>query len=344
MMQASRAAGPRVVCFGEILLRLAAPRPQLLLQRDILEPTVCGAEANVAVNLSGLGHNARMVTALPGNQLGEAAQRAIASHGVEVNGCGNGQGRLGLYFLQPGAMKRPASIVYDREGSAFAKLDPAHIDWNSLLEGTDWLFVGGITAALGEGPLAALRAGIASARAMGVKVAFDTNFRPALWKGREAQAAQILRELSLQSELVFAGRRAVAMMLGGSFDHEDGDAGFAAAADALFAQTQTLQYMAATRRVVHSSDRQDITGLLADRAGVTASKTIALENVVDRIGTGDAFAAGIVHGILSGLSRDATIDFAAACAEWAHSVVGDFMLASLADIDALASGTGDVRR
>jgi 2-dehydro-3-deoxygluconokinase len=241
-------------------------------------------------------------------------------------------------------MTRPASVTYDRAGSAFATIDPDAYDWPALLTGADWLFVGGITAALGDRALTALRDAIDAAHMAGVQVAFDTNFRPTLWQGREVEAANILRELSCKADLLFAGRRAVAMMAGGSFGNADPAAGFHAAAQSMFALSSRLKHMAATRREVHSSDRQALTGQLADRDGLSASRTITLENIVDRVGTGDAFAAGVVHGLMTGMERDATIGFAARCAEWAHSVPGDFLRASVEDIAALAAGGGDVRR
>lgn len=333
----------RIISFGEVLLRLAAPPGEVLFQQPQLAPSFCGAEANVAVALAGFGHDARLVSALPDNPLGEAARQTLRGMGVTLAAEAVAGSRMGLYFLQPGAMRRPASVTYDRAGSAFACFDPARYDWPALLAGADWLVVGGITAALGDRALAALRDAIAAAQAAGVKIAFDTNFRPSLWQGREAQAAAILRELSCAADLVFAGRRAAAMMAGGDYSAGDPDAGFDAAAQALFALSPRIRHIAATRRIVHSSDRQDLTGLLADREGVSVSRTIALENIVDRVGTGDAFAAGVVHGLVTGMDRAATITFAAACAEWAHSVPGDFLRASLADIAALGGG-GDVRR
>jgi len=334
----------RIVSFGEVLLRLAAPRGEVLFQQMRLDPSICGAEANVAVALAGFGHDARLVTALPDNPLGAAARQVLRGMGVTLAAETVADSRLGLYFLQPGAMSRPAQVTYDRAASAFATCDPGRCDWAALLAGADWLFVGGITAALGERTLTALRDAIAAAQGAGVKIAFDTNFRPSLWQGREAGAAAILRELSCAADLVFAGRRAAGMMTGGDFSHADPDAGFRAAAEALFALSPRIAHIAATRREVFSSDRQSLTGLLADRDGVSASRTIALENIVDRVGTGDAFAAGVVHGLVSGMDRAATITFAAACAEWAHSVSGDFLRAGVADIAALGSGSGDVRR
>ncbi|HSF12110.1 MAG TPA: sugar kinase [Erythrobacter sp.] len=334
----------RIVSFGEVLLRLAAPAGELLLQHMRLEPSFCGAEANVAVALAGFGHDSQLVTALPDNALGLAARSTLRAFDVTLAAEMLAGSRLGLFFLQPGAMTRPAAVTYDRAHSAFATLEPEAYDWPMLLAGADWLFVGGITAALGERTLTALRAAVAAAQAAGVKIAFDTNFRPTLWQGREAQAAAILRELSCEADLVFAGRRAAAMMAGGDYSHGDPAEGFHAAAQAMFALSPRIAHMAATRREVYSSDRQNLTGLLADRDGLSVSRTIALENIVDRVGTGDAFAAGVVHGLVTGMGNADTIAFAASCAEWAHSVPGDLLRASVADVAALAAGSGDVRR
>ena len=334
----------RIISFGEVLLRLAAPQGERLLQNQRLEPSFCGAEANVAVALAGFGHDARLVTALPDNALGAGAQQVMRGMGVTLAADTVAGSRMGLYFLEPGAMQRPASVTYDRARSAFAMIDPARYDWPALLAGADWLVVSGITAALGDHALTALRAAMAAAQGAGVRIAFDTNFRPSLWLGREAEAAATLRELSCEADLLFAGRRAVAMMAGGDFGAGDPEAGFHAAAQAMFGLAPRLKHIAATRRTVHSSSRQDLTGLLADRDGLSVSRTIALENIIDRVGTGDAFAAGVVHGLATGMARDATITFAANCAAWAHSVPGDFLRTSLADIAALGAGGGDVRR
>ena len=334
----------RVVCFGEVLLRLAAPVGELLLQHPRLEPSFAGAEANVAVALAGFGHEATLVSALPDNPLAAAARQTLRGMGVRLEVEAVAGGRLGLYFLQPGAMARPASVTYDRAGSAFALHDPARYDWPALLAGADWLFVGGITAALGDAALTALREAMAAAQAAGVRIAFDTNFRPSLWQGREAEAAVILRDLAAEADLVFAGRRAAAMMVGGDYAAGDPEAGFHAAAQALFALSPRIRHVAATRREVASTERQNLTGLIADRDGVSASETIALEQIVDRVGTGDAFAAGVVHGLLTAMPRAETIHFATACAQWAHSVPGDFLRASLADIAAMGAGARDVRR
>ena len=250
-----------IVSFGEILLRLAARSPSLLLQDAQLDATICGAEANVAVALSGFGHTARMISLVPENRLGAAARSELRRFDVDTRDVKSGTGRMGLYFLSPGAMTRPAEIIYDRAGSSFANLDAAAMDWPQLLAGADWLFVGGITAALGDGPLSALRLAIACAQQQGVNIAFDCNYRPSLWQGREHQAAKILRELSREATLLFGGRRAIGMMLDQTFDAVDPNGGFQDAANAMFAAAPGLAHVAATRREIISADNQRLTGL-----------------------------------------------------------------------------------
>lgn len=333
-----------IVSFGEILLRLAARPPSLLLQEAQLEATICGAEANVAVALSGFGHTTRMISLVPDNRLGEAARSELRRFDVDARDVKSGNGRMGLFFLSPGAMTRPAEIIYDRAGSSFANLDPEAMDWQQLLAGANWLFIGGITAALGDGPLSALRSAIACAKRHDVNIAFDCNYRPSLWQGREQQAAKILRELSSQAKLLFGGRRAIGMMLDQHFDAEDANSGFHDAANAMFASAPGLTHVAATRRDIISADNQRLTGLIADRQGLAVSPTLALDGIVDRIGTGDAYAAGVVHGLVSGHDLDQTVRFSAAAAQWSHGVSGDFLRASVSDINAIRIGAGDVRR
>lgn len=334
----------RIVCFGEILLRFASAPEQLLLQDNRLEGTFCGAEANVGIALAGFGHDCAMVSVLPDNALGNAATAELRRHGMDVSALATGPGRMGLYFLSPGTMARASRITYDRQGSAFALCEPGRFDWPTLLQGADTLFVSGITPALGTGPDKALSAAIEASRHAGVKVAFDSNFRPALWQGREAEAAARLRELAELSDVVFAGRRAIGLMLGQTFDHTDEDKAFAEAAKALFDAAPDIRHIAATRRTIISSDHHQMTALLAARDGVSRSRTVNLHQIVDRVGTGDAFAAGIVHGLSQDMSGNEVAEFALACSQWAHSIKGDFLRASLTDIGALMAGGGDVSR
>lgn len=334
----------KVVGFGEVMLRLSSRPPALLLQEPWLEASFGGAEANVLVGLAGFGHDATIVTAVPDNTLGERAASALRQLGCRVAGPVHAGCRLGLLFLEPGAMARPSRVIYDRAGSAFAAIEPGAIDWIAELDGADWLVVSGITAALGDGPLAELQAAFDAARAAGTKIAFDTNFRPSLWRQRESQAAEILRTFAAQCDLLFAGRRAIGLILGARFEQSDPTEGFAAAAAAMFAQAPSLSWIAATRRMVMSTSRHELCALVAELTGVTESPLVVLENIVDRVGTGDAFATGVIHALSSGMSREDAARFALACSQWAHSVPGDFMRADLSDITVLLAGTGDVRR
>lgn len=334
----------RIVCFGEILLRLASAPEQLLLQDSRLEASFCGAEANVGVALAGFGHDCTMASVLPDNALGRTAAAELRRHGMGVSALATGPGRMGLYFLSPGTMARASRVTYDRQDSAFALCDSGQFDWPTLLHGADVLFVSGITPALGTGPDKALSDAITTARDSGVKVAFDTNFRPALWQGREAEAAVRLRELAELSDVVFAGRRAIGLMLGRNFDHPDGDTAFAQASEAMFEAAPHIRHIAATRRTILSSDHHQLTALLAARDGVSRSRTVDLHQIVDRVGTGDAFAAGIMHGLSEGLPGNEVVEFTLACSQWAHSIKGDFLRASLTDIGTLLAGSGDVSR
>lgn len=334
----------RIVCFGEILLRLASSSGQLLLQDNRLEATFCGAEANVGIALAGFGHDCAMTSVLPDNALGAAATAELRRHGMDVSALTTARGRMGLYFLSPGAMARASRVTYDRQGSAFALCESGQFDWPTLLQRADVLFVSGITPALGTGPDKALSDAIMTARDAGVKVAFDSNFRPALWQGREAEAAARLRELAGLSDVVFAGRRAIGLMLGRTFNHPDGDTAFAEATEAMFDAAQNIRHIAATRRSIISSDHHQLTALLAARDGVSRSRTVDLHQIVDRVGTGDAFAAGIVHGLSQRLPGNEIVEFAIACSQWAHSINGDFLRASLTDIGNLMTGAGDVSR
>lgn len=334
----------RIVCFGEILLRLASPASGVLLQDKLLEASFCGAEANVGVALAGFGHDCAMVSAVPEGALGDSVVTELRSFNLDARTVLKAAGRMGLYFLSPGAMTRPSNIIYDRQHSAFSRLNPNDYDWFTLLEGADWLFVSGITPALGDGPNATLDAAIMQAKAMGTKIALDSNFRPALWQGREQQGASRLLSLAEQSDLLFAGRRAISLMLGISFDQVDPNEGFEEAAKAMLAVAPRLQHIAATRRTVLTSDHHQLTALLSDRAELAVSRTIDLERIVDRVGTGDAYAAGILHGLASEMSLQDSVDFALGCSQWAHSVRGDFLRAQTADIEHLIAGSTDVRR
>jgi 2-dehydro-3-deoxygluconokinase len=327
-----------IVCFGEILLRLSAHAGEQLLQSPGMETCIGGAEANVAVALSRFGHDAAVVSSLPDNALGYAARDAVRAHGVDTRAIQYRAGRMGLYFLTPGAMLRPAEIIYDRAGSAFAQNDG--YDWPELLSGANWLHVSGISPAVGPKPAVAVLAAVKAARAAGVRVSFDGNYRASLWAQQGSDGADVLRELLAHADLAFADQRDVALVL--RRPELAGDR--AAAMQAAFAAFPQLQRVAATVRTQHSADHHELTATMYTRGGVLAGRSYPLQGIVERIGTGDAFAAGVLHGLLSGWDEAAALDFGLAAGVFKHSLAGDFSPVSEAQVHAIASGGLDVRR
>lgn len=332
----------RIVCFGEVLLRLSAPPGQLLLQTPHLDVCIGGAEANVAVSLSRFGHAAAMAGILPDNALGQAARDALRMHGVAVEGLQFQPGRMGLYFLTPGAVLRPSEIVYDRAGSAFALGDPAGYDWHSLLAGAAWLHVSGVSPAVGERPAQAVHSAMAAARALGVRVSFDGNYRASLWAARGCDGARELRGLFAQADLAFADQRDIALVLQRpelAAPERSPDA-----VAACFAAFPLMQRLAATQRLQASVGQHNLSATLHTRSGVLQAGSYAMHGIVDRIGGGDAFAAGMLHGLESGWGDGEALEFALAAAVAKHSIAGDFNLAGVAQVEAVRSGRLDVRR
>ncbi len=333
----------RVVCFGEMLLRLSPPGRELPFQSPQLNAHFGGAEANVAASLAILGHEAAMVSALPDNVLGHAAAGELRRHGVDTRGIHHAAGRMGLYVLAPGAMLRPAEVTYDRTGSVFALT--ATYDWPRLLQGARWLHLSGINLALGEATTTAAQKAVQAAQAAGVAVSFDCNHRAKLWGTRASEAPALLRAMLSAATLAFGDARDIALALGNPPPAVAEDATFEAAAQAAFAAFPQLEALAATARRQKDVDNHSLSGHLATREGMLATRAYPLRGILDRIGAGDAFAAGLLHGLLRGLPAGQALEFATAAACLKHSVPGDVNLLREADMLALMAGEGlHVRR
>jgi 2-dehydro-3-deoxygluconokinase len=335
----------KIVCFGEILLRLSAPGRELLLQSPQLDAHVGGAEANVAVALARLGHASAVVSALPESSLGHVCASELRRHGADTSAIEFRDGRMGMYFLTHGAGPRPAEVLYDRANSAFAIAPPALYDWKDLLRGASWLHVSGITPAVSDSAAQAAKRAVSAACENGVRVSFDCNFRERLWAHRVGQAPEILRELVSHASLLFGDDRDIELMFGKqSFGDAAADRRRNAAAFA-FAKFPALEWLACTERQRHSVETQDYMGALYSRTDSYASRPFKLTGIVDRIGAGDAFAAGVLHGLIAGLGPTGTVDFATAAACLKHTIPGDFNLLGVADVELLLSDHRmDVRR
>lgn len=327
----------RIVCFGEILIRLSTPGRELMLQTPRLETHVGGAEANVAVSLARFGHEASVVSVVPDNALAHGAVAELRRWNVDTRAIAFGPGRMGLYFLTPGAGQRPSDVLYDRAHSAFAAVDA--IDWSAALKGADWLHVSGVTPAVSaNGAEAAVRA-VKAARAAGVKVSYDANFRAKLWETRGGDPKPVLDALFGEADIAFAEARDIALVTG------DRPGDNARAAHVAFARWPKLQRIACTERRIVSADHHELSAHMHTRGGNVSAKTRAVTGIVDRIGGGDAFAAGLLHGLATGMADQAMLDFALAAACLKHYIPGDFNLSTVADVNFYLSESGaDVRR
>jgi len=327
----------RIVCFGEMLLRLGAPDRGLLLQRPSLDVHVGGAEANVAVGLARLGHPVSMVTIVPDNPLGEAALAELRRYGVSTTLARTAPGRMGLYFLTTGAIHRPSDVLYDRAHSAFALADPALIDWDEALAGAGWLHLSGVNAAIGpRGAEAALRAA-RTARDKGVRVSFDCNYRAKLWAEWGGDAPVILRELLSSADVIFGAHRDFALVLGQPFEGADA---VRRAADAAFEAFPSARWIANTDRRQVTVDHHVLSGQLLSRDGSFAAGPVDVVPIVDRIGGGDAFAAGVLHGLLTDRPPQQAVEMGLAASSLKHGIPGDLALISRSDIDGFLAGEG----
>jgi 2-dehydro-3-deoxygluconokinase len=332
-----------VTCFGELLLRLSPPDRQLLGQTQSLELVVGGAEANVASALAALGHEVRFASAVAENPLGERALAALRGCGVDVRHVARAAGRMGLYFLESGAGPRPSAITYDRAGSAFACAAPDSIDFAGALAGARLLHCGGITPALGPGGVALARAAQAAARAAGVPVCFDGNYRAQLWAAWDSDPAAILRELVADATILIGNHRDISLLLGRDFSGEGEDRRREAAL-AAFDDFPNLALIASTARQLVTGDHHRIAARVDSRTASHQTGAIDVTGIVDRIGTGDAFAAGVIDGWLAGADLATMAQRGLALAALKHSIPGDMCPVSRAMLDGFSAGAGDVRR
>ena len=334
------AASPlRVVTFGEVMARLMPPGRQRLLQTTSFELTFGGAEVNVAVDLARLGVDVAFVTRLPAdNDLAESCVSQIRGLGVDTRHVLRGGGRMGLYFVERGAGQRGGTVLYDRAGSAFAPAEPGEFDWDAIFDGAGWFHFTGITPALGENCAAATLDAVRAAKAKGLTVSCDLNFRRMLWD--TATANRVMGGLMPHVDVCIANDGSAGDVFGIRDDSGDG-AGVARQ----LAERFGLRAVALTRRESHSADRNSSSGLLHTGGQSYESRRYELE-VVDRLGGGDAFAAGLIYAMLTSQSPQDAIEFATAAGCLKHTVPGDFNLVKLEEINALAAGdtSGRVRR
>lgn len=332
-----------VVCFGEMLLRLSPPSGAPLARTDTLDLVVGGAEANVAIALAGLGQPTRMLTMLPDNALGRRAIAALGEAGVETGHILQGPGRLGLYFFEPPSGPIGGRVTYDRSGSAFVHAQPGDMDFAGALSGAGLLHLSGITPALGTSGVALAKAAVAAAREAGVPVCFDGNYRANLWDAWDSDPRAILTELVSEATILIGNHRDISLLLGKSFSG-DGPDRRREAAEAAFAVFPRLQLIASTARHVDSSTAQRLAGRVDLRESHWQTDEVRIDPVVDRIGTGDAYAAGVLlRWLEDGSARDMA-KTGLALAAMKHGIAGDNICVTRAELEAFDPAGADVSR
>ena len=333
----------RFAAFGEIMLRLSPPGRQLLLQTPRLDVWIAGAEANVAIALARLEHEVAMISAVPEGPLGDAAVSALRSHRVGCEAIRRADGRMGLYWVENGAGLRPTQMLYDRAHSAFVELAPDAWHWDELLADVDRLHLSGITPALGpNGTAAALAAAEAAAR-LSIPISFDGNYRARLWDCWPSSPRETLTMLIAHADILFGNHRDVALLLGQQFGG-DGAPRRRAAAEAAFDAFPKLRLIASTARHLESVDHHRLSARIDLREQGYETDEIALPGIVDRVGTGDAFAAGVLHAARCGSAPEEMARTGLALAALKHSIPGDATTFSRSDLGTFMAGGFEVRR
>ncbi|MGA2270487.1 MAG: sugar kinase [Bryobacteraceae bacterium] len=340
-----------IVTFGEIMLRLAPPGFERLLQSPQFVATFGGGEANVAVALALFGLPAAYVTVLPDkNPIAEACIGELRRLGVDTSKIVRGKGRLGIYYLEAGANQRPSKVVYDRDQSAIALAKPGAIDWDHVFQDAGWFHITGITPAISGSAADLALESVRKAREKGLTVSCDLNYRKNLWKwGRPA--AEVMRELVQYVDIAIANEEDVQMALGiqaevdvhsGSLDR----AQYQKLTGKVLAEYANLKAIAITLRESKSASHNGWSACLNDRQGFLVSRHYEITHIVDRVGGGDSFAAGLIYGFLTLPSRQEALEFAVAASCLKHSVPGDFNRFTVDEVNALlkSGGSGRVQR
>ena len=340
----------KVVTFGEIMLRLSPPGFERLLQSPVLSATFGGGEANVAASLAHFGLESYYVTRLPAHAIGEAAVKALRAEGVRTDFIVRAGERVGIYFAETGASQRGSSVIYDRAHSAISELEPGAVKWNDVLAGAAWFHVTGITPALGTRAAACTREAVEAAKRAGAKVSVDLNYRKKLWS--EQQAQETMRPLMKHVDVVIANEEDLQAVLGLHVPDTDVTSGQLNLAGYRQVAEQVSRdlgpsIVAVTLRESLSASDNGWSGALWDAASRSFHHSQRYDvRLVDRIGGGDAFAAGLIYGLVTGRAPEAALRFAVAASALKQTIPGDFNRVKADEVDRLAKGdvSGRVQR
>lgn len=338
----------KIATFGEILLRLKSPGHDRLFQSNMLEATFGGGEANVAVSLAQFGMDAKFITALPDNDIGKACLKELKGFDVDVSGIVNVKdARMGIYFLEAGANQRPSKVIYDRSQSAIATLASDALDCEAAFSGCDWLHITGITPAISQSASELSLEAVKTAKNMGLTVSCDLNYRKNLWKyGKSAQ--EVMHELAQYVDIMIANEEDFQKSLGIAADIsvETGElevSAYESVARTAMARYPQVSKIAITMRESKSADHNNWSACLFDKNEFYSSKKYQMTDIVDRVGGGDSFSAGLIYALNTFDDAQAALEFAVAASCLKHSVNGDFNRASVSEVNSLVKGDGSGR-
>jgi 2-dehydro-3-deoxygluconokinase len=338
----------RIVTFGEIMLRLAPPGLERFLQTPQFVATFGGGEANVAVALAQFGLPATYVTALPeANPIADAAIAELRRFGVDTSRIVRSKGRIGIYYLEGGANQRPSKVVYDRTNSSIALAKPGDIDWDAVFDGAGWFHITGITPAISASAADLSAESMRKARAKGLTVSCDLNYRKNLWKWGKP-AAEVMRELTRHVDIAIANEEDVQMALGiqaevdvhsGKLDRSQ----YEKLTAKVLAEYPEMKAIAITLRESHNASHNGWSACLNNRSEFLVSRQYDITHIVDRVGGGDSFAGGLIYGLTSLPTHQAALEFAVAASCLKHSIPGDFNRSTVDEVNALLKGGGSGR-
>lgn len=338
----------KVVTMGEIMLRLSTPNNERFLQADEFDVCYGGGEANVAVSLANYGHEAEFVTKVPENPIGDSAVAALRKFNVGTKFIARGGERLGIYFLETGAAMRASNVVYDRAHSSISTADIEDFDFDAIFSDCDWFHFTGITPAISDKAAELTEAALKAAKAHGVKVSVDLNFRQKLWSSEKAQ--RVMTNLMQYVDVCIGGREDAQKVLGfklGNTDVTNDDLdllGYKSMFEQMV-EKYNFEYVVSSLRASHSASDNGWSGCIyaRDTKEFYHSREYRITPIVDRVGGGDSFAAGVICGLLDGKDAASALEFGVAASALKHTIPGDFNVVTRAEVDHLVGGDGSGR-
>lgn len=335
----------KIITLGEIMLRLSPPGCHRFIQSDSFDVIWGGGEANVAVSCANYGHEACFITKLPEHEIGQAAVNALRRYGVNTDYITRGGDRVGIYYCETGASMRPSKVIYDRAHSAIAEADPKDFDFDKIMEGATWFHWSGITPAISDKAAELTKLACEAAKNKGVTVSVDLNFRKKLWSPEKARS--VMRPLMKYVDVCIGNEEDAELCLGfkPEADVEGGNTD-AEGYKKIFQQMRKefgFKYVASTLRESYSATHNGWKAMIYDGKEFYESKRYDINPIIDRVGGGDAFSGGLIHGLLSYKSQGEALEFAVAASALKQTIPGDFNLVSVSEVEALAGGSASGR-